>query len=180
MAGRKYVSDYRLDKHLTESGKVKSTPVYRGDYFIYCRTPEQIRRLSLTVLLAGAAVVALLLPLLFNNTRIGRTIWSLAPIILVVVPLWRLITAGTRLRRFQAPLTREQKDQVDKGLRRSCMWLTITLAIHFAGCVVYCFVPGLQGGTNEWIVVLSIGLALAVSVFLLTQRNKSKTQMIKK
>lgn len=178
MGRRKYVSDYRLDKQLTESGKLKSTPIYQGEHFTYCQSPEAIRRLSWLVMLAVLAMVALLLPLLFNNTLIGHTIYTLLPMAFVLVPAFQVFMVGTRLFSLQQPLTREQRDLTDTRLRRGCIWLAAFEGVYCAGCGVYCFIPGLQPG--EWPVIVCAGLGLCLSLVLLTQRKKAKTQAVKK
>ena len=176
MGSRKYVSDYRLDKQLTPSGKVKTTAVYRGDWFTYCESPETIRKVAWLTIIAGAVAAVLLLPLLFNNTRIGRTIYVLLPMAFVLIPVYRLINVGIRLLNFKTPMTREQSDQTDKGLRRSCMLMVIMQGIYFAGCGVYCFTPGLQPG--EWPIAVCVVAGMAISILLLTQRKKAKTEKV--
>ena len=178
MGFRKYASDYRLDKHLTASGRTQTTATYKGDYFTYCESPESIRRLSLLVIGCGFAVVALLLPMLFCNTLISYTIYALLPMAFVLFPAYQLILVGFRLLRFKTPLTREQKDQTDVGLRRGCWLLLILQGIHFAGCAVYCFTPGVQEG--ELPIIICVAIAMGLAVFMMTLRNKAKTEVVKK
>ena len=173
MGYRKYASDYRLDKQLTGSGKVRTTAVYKGAWFNYCESPEAIRRLAITVICCAVAVVALLLPMLFCNTLISYTIYALLPMAFVLFPAYQLILVGARLFRFKAPLTHEQKDQTEIGLRRGCLWLLILQSIHFAGCAVYCFTPGVQEG--EWPIIICVAVSMAVAIFMMTLRNKAKT-----
>ena len=181
MAGKKYADDYRLDKQLTDSGKVRTTAVYQGDWYGFCREPEAIRSLSLTVLLASVGVLVLMFPLLLlrpNEIPISTSFFVVMPMAFVLLPVFRLFMVGIRLRRFQEPLTREQKDQTDVRLRRASIWLTVMTAVHLAGCGVYAYLEGLRN--SDWIVVLCTGLELAVSVFLLTQRKKAETKITKK
>ena len=177
MGYRKYASDYRIDKQLTGSGRVRSTSVYTGQWFAYCESPETIRRLGWIVLGGAVAVVALLLPMLFCNSLISYTIYALLPMAFVLLPAYQLILVGARLLRFRAPMTHEQSDQVDQGLRRGTMWLLMLQGVHFIGCAVYCFVPGVQPG--EWPILLCVAVAMAVAVYLMTLRNKAKTIPVK-
>ncbi len=177
MGYRKYVSDYRLDKQLTGSGRVKTTAVYKGDWFTYRESPEAIRRLAWLVLGIALAVLAMELPMLFCNTLISYTIYALLPMAFVLFPVYQLILTGVRLLRFRAPLTREQSDQAEKGLRRGCWLLLILVGVHLAGCTAYCFFPGLQKGELPLIICVAVAMVLAVLLF--TQRNKAQTVPVK-
>ena len=70
MGYRKYVSDYRLDKQLTGSGRVKTTAVYKGDWFTYRESPEAIRRLAWLVLGIALAVYYLSFGIFYDSETI--------------------------------------------------------------------------------------------------------------
>ena len=174
MAGRKYVSDYRLETHITPDGKAETVRVYQGPRFSYCATEAELRSLRLRILLWAVLVIVCLLPLLFNNTKISRTFYVILPMAFTLLPWFLLAQAAWRLGKFRQPLTREEKDQTDKRLRLSSLWLLILLGVTSAGCVVYCFLAGCQRG--EWLCVAGVGAALAISVYLFTQRKKACTR----
>lgn len=176
MAVRKYASDYRLDRHLLPNGKEETVRIYQGPRYSYCGSPEQIIRLRKRILLGAVLVMVCLLPLLFNNTQIGRTIYVLLPMAFAFLPWYLLAIAGWRLGKFPQPMTREEKDQTDVRLRRSALWLLILLGLTAGGSASYCVLAGCR--QNEWLSVAGIWAALLVSVYLFTQRKKACTQEV--
>ena len=111
MAARKYVSDYRLEKHILPNGKVESIPVYEGAYFTFVN-PAEARRLRKLLLVTCIAVFALLIPLFLDNTRLGRTIYVILPAAAALVPLYLLLASARRLGFSEDPFTREHRDGV--------------------------------------------------------------------
>ena len=176
MAARKYVSDYRLETRVNPDGKAETVRIYQGPRFVYCAAEEQLRSLRKQILLSAVAVIVCLLPLLFNNTRIGRTFYVILPMAFTLLPWYLVAIAGWRLGKFQQPLTREQRDQTDKRLRIAAVWLTALLGVTFAGCIAYCILAGCESG--EWLCVAGAGAALAVSVYLLTLREQARTRKL--
>lgn len=176
MAARKYVSDYRLEKHVNPDGKVETVRIYQGPRFEYCAAEEKLRSLRKQILLGAVLVIVCLLPLLFNNTQIGRTFYVILPMAFTLLPWYLLAVAGWRLGKFQQPLTREERDQTDKRLRTASVWLTAMLSVTLAGCIAYCILVGCESG--EWLCIAGTGAALAVSGYLLTLRKQACTKQL--
>ncbi len=173
MGERKYAKDYRMEEYTDLNGKVKLKRVYQGENYLFTQSPEEIKRLAKTVLVVSAAVFAGLLPLLLTATQIGRTIYVLLPMAFVLVPLFQTAAVGYRLLRYQAPLTRQQRDLTDKRLKAVSIWLTALTGVTLCGSVVYMFLHGLEAG-EIWC-VLGIALGFGSSFALLGQRKKAQT-----
>lgn len=176
MGIRKYASDYRLETHILPNGKAERTPIYQGPRFAYKADEASISRLSKQVLLSAVLTIVGLLPLLFNNSLIGRTFYVAIPMAFSLLPWYLVAVAGWRVGKFKTPLTREQRDQTDKRLRASSLWLCILVGVTAVGCVVYWILSGLQSG--EWLSLAGVGLSLLCSVYLLHLRGGAATVRI--
>ena len=174
MAVRKYASDYRIETHIGPDGKKEMVRIYQGPHFGYCADSQTIQQLSKTVLLGAVLMIVGLLPLLFNSTRIGRTFYVLVPVAFALLPWYLLAVAGWRLKKFQQPLTREQRDQTDKRLRGAAVWLCVLLSLALAGGIAYWILAGLEAG--EWKYMAGMLLAQLICVYLLTLRKKAQTK----
>lgn len=178
MAARKYVSDYKLETHITPNGKVESIPVYQGAYFTFQQPAEKIRWLRRYLLVSCTAVLALLLPLLFDNTRLGRTVYVVLPAVSTLVPLYLLFAGARRLGFAEDPFTREHRDKTDNRIRGASVALTACLAISCAGSVIHFIVNG--PAANELLCVICLFLALAVSIYSLRYRTLVLTKEVSK
>ena len=176
MSSRKYASDYRLENHITSEGKIESTPIYQGRYFTFTESAEQIVRLRKMLIFATALILILLLPMLLDNTRLGRTIYIVLPAFSSFVPIYLLIAAIRRLFLKVNPFNREHRDKTDKRIGGACVALVVCLALSCAGCLVHFILNGVA--VNEILCVLCLFLALAVSVMLLPWRRLARTREV--
>lgn len=176
MIEKRYASDYRLEPYVTPDGKYKQRPVYQGAYYTFCQPAEQIRRLQHTVLFCTAAVVLGILPLLLSATQISHTFYVLLPMALSLIPLYYVAGVGIRLGQKQEKLTRQQRDQTDRRLRRSSLWLAALTGLLFAGTVLYWALEGMEPG--DWWCLAGHALACGAALYLLTQRTKAQTKQI--
>lgn len=176
MASRKYASDYRLESHILPDGKVESVPVYQGKYFTFIESPAQIRHLRKVLSIGSALVLLLLIPMLLDNTRLGRTIYIVLPAVFTFVPLYMLVASVLRLGHQDDPFTREQRDKTDKRIHNGCMALVVILAVSCAGCVIHFIINGIAA--NEILCAVSLFGALIVSVLLLPYRKLARTEEI--
>lgn len=173
MADRHYVSDYRLEEHVAPDGTAQSERVYQGTYYRFCRDAGEIRSLGKQILLVSALIIVCLLPLLLNNTQIGRTFYVLLPVVFTLLPLYHLGAVGVRLLRYRQPLTRQMRDLTDCRLRQASVWLQVLLGGDSLGCIGYWISKGLQKG--ELLCVVGIFLALLLSLIPLRQRKYAET-----
>lgn len=176
MAGRKYASDYRLEEHILPNGKMKSEPVYQGKYFAFTETAEQILRLRRVLLLYSSGVLLLLLPMLLDNTRLGRTVYVILPVVCTLVPLYLLLAGARRLKMTQTPFIREHRDKTDKRIRGASVALVAFIAAGCLGSVIHFIINGIAA--NEIFGVACLFLALAVSILLLRHRKLANTQEV--
>lgn len=176
MAGRKYASDYRLEEHVLPNGKVQSLPVYQGKYFAFTASGEQIRFLHRLLLICCAAVFALLLPMLLDNTRLGRTVYVILPAAFALLPLALLFAGAWRLKNSQSPFIREQRDKTDKRIRGASVALTVLLGVSCLGCVAHFIINGVAA--NEIFCVVCMFLALSASCVPLRYRKLADTKQV--
>lgn len=172
MAGRKYVSDYRIEDSLTPTGRVESRRVYQGVYYHFLKPPECIRRLRLHTIIVSVAAIVLLFPLLFTNTDLGRTFYVVFPVTASFVPLYLLLAGARRLGFPDVHFTREHGDKTDKRISRASLWLSIFLGLGSVGGVVYCV-----RHTCFWEEIFCVAclvLAWVGSLLLLPERKNAK------
>lgn len=177
MAARKYVSDYRLEKHILPNGKVESIPVYQGTYFTFVHS-DQIPRLRRTLLVTCAAVFGLLIPMLLDNTRLGRTLYVVLPVVCTLAPLYLLLAAARRLGFPEDPFTREHRDKTQNRIQGASMALTVCLALSCAGTVLHFALHGVAA--NEIFAAACMLLSLAASIPLLKIRKLALTKEVSK
>ena len=173
MAGRKYISDYRIEDSLTPSGRIESKRVYQGVYYRFQAPPACIRKLRMQVFLLTAAAMVLLLPMLFTNSDLGRTIYVVLPVASSFVPLYLLLAGARRLGFVDQQFTREHRDKTDKRISRASLWLSIFLGVGSVGSVVYCFCYVCAG--EEIFCIACLVLAWVSSLLLLPKRKNAKT-----
>lgn len=177
MSDRKYTSDYVLEEHLGPDGKLQTNRIYRGTYYRFIRPQTQIRQLGSRLLIMSALVLVLMLPLLFNNSQIGRTFYVLLPMAFVLIPLYQLAAVGWRLKTWELPLTRQQKDLTQGRLHQALPWLAALLALDTLGCGIYWLRNG-RLETGEIFCVLGICLACALAARLQSWRTLADTEEI--
>lgn len=173
MAGRKYVSDYRIEDSVTPSGRVESRRVYQGTYYRFLESPECIRKLRIHILMVSVAAIALLLPMLFTNSDLGRTFYVVLPVAASFVPLYLLLAGARRLGFPDVNFTREHRDKTDRRISKASLWLSIFLGLASVGGVVYCILRSVTG--EEIFCVACLAIAWVGSLWLLPQRKKAKT-----
>ena len=176
MAGRKYASDYRLESHVSPEGKVESIPVYQGKLFTFVEPPERIARLRKTLAVLVSLVALLLIPMLLDNTRLGRTIYIVLPAVFSFLPVYLLMASIRRLKRGEDPFTREHRDKTDKRICSGSVMLTVCLAISSIGCIIHFILNGIAA--NEILCTVSLFAALAVSILILRWRNVVRTKEV--
>lgn len=169
MAGRKYASDYRVEPYRSPDGKVRERRVYQGVYYAFRQPQAVIRRLGRTVLVLSTLAALLLLPLLFLNGPLARTLYVVLPAVAAYVPLYLLMAAALRLERSEAPFTRENRDKTDQRLRGAAVFLSVFLTIACIGCIVYYLRSGWAEG--EVLCAMCLVAAWGMSMYLLTQRK---------
>lgn len=134
---RKYVDDYRLDNMLGSNGKLKTVPVYCGDWYEFeadAATVAQARRRY--VVLTVVAIVSLLYLLIFTN-HIGHVWYVALPVALSTIFLFFTALSTWRLWTAKGPVTREHKDKIHDRMATMSMFTTVLAGLCFAGCVYH-------------------------------------------
>ncbi len=176
MASRKYASDYRLEQHILPNGKTERIPVYEGRYFRFTASPQQLRFLQRLLFAGCGAILLLLLPMLLDNTRLGRTVYVILPAAFTMIPLYLLLASARRLRMAQSPFIREHRDKTDNRIRGASVALTVILGISCLGSVLHFILNGVA--RNELLPVVCLFLALGVSVVILRFRKTAHTEEV--
>jgi len=174
MSGRKYAADYRIENHVLPDGRTESTRVYQGPYYTFTATKAELSRLRRNLFIGAGSTLALLIPMLLDNTRLGRTVYIVLPAVLSLLPVYLLLAAARRLGFPEDPFTREHRDKTDRRIRGASAGMSVLLAISCAGCLTLGARHGFAQG--EIFCMVSLFLALGVSIFLLTQRKKATTK----
>lgn len=177
VAGRKYASDYRLEQHILPNGKPESIPVYQGAYFEFAESPDRLVFLRRWLFAGCGGVFLLLLPLLMDNTRLGRTVYVVLPAAVALLPLGLLLAGALRLRKTGSPFIREHRDKTDHRIRGASVALTALLAASCIGCVGHFLINGFL--LSELFAVVCLFLALMVSCGLLRHRKLAATKEVK-
>lgn len=172
MAGKKYVSDYRLEKVVTPSGKVETRRIYQGAYYRFERSRKEILALRKHILLVALFSALLIFPLLMTETYLSHTIYIVMPVAAAFVPLYHLLAGARRLGFGEEKFTREHRDKTEKRIARASLWLSIFLGIAAVGSVVYACLQAV--GTEEILCIISLVLAFVASVWLLPRRKMAK------
>lgn len=176
MTQRRYASDYRLEESVTPNGGIETRRIYQGVYYRFCQEERVIRQSGKRLCLLCAGCLICLLPMLFNNSRIGRTIYVLLPVAFTLLPMYHGMAVGVRMCRYQEPLTRQMRDQTDLRLRSSGVWLTVMLGLDTAGVILYWMKMGLERG--EEVCAAGIAAAWLLSLIVFKMRKSAKTEPI--
>ena len=173
VSSRKYASDYRLETHVSPKGKVESIPVYQGKYFTFAEPAERISFLRKLLLIGCAVIFLLLLPMLLDNTRLGRTFYVVLPTVFSLAPLYLLLAGARRLGFSEDPFIREHRDKTDKRIRGAAVTLSVCLAVGCLGSLLHFVLNGFAA--DELLCVVCLFLGMAVSLVLLRYRKLART-----
>ena len=103
---RRYVGDYRLENVSDARGKIRTVPVYRGKRFRFADEAPLKRKILIAALIASAAEI----PLLAVNSKLMRTWFFSAPVVLGLIPLILLWTVVVRIFAVKREFRREDRD----------------------------------------------------------------------
>ena len=173
MSAKKYASDYKLEPYKTSDGKVKDRRVYTGTWYRFVNSPLIIKRLRLELFIGCSAIILLLLPLLFANNSLGRTIYIVLPCAAAFVPLYLLMAGALRLTNPEEKFNRENRDKTDLRISGAGLILPVFLAVSCVGCAVHAALSGMEKG--ETATMFCLAAAWCISMYLMTRRKKAET-----
>lgn len=138
MATKKYVKDYRLENTTGKNGRTVTKPVYAGAYYVYEKTPEEVRHARLMVTIFGAAAVLSLIAGLAVYGRDGFTsqYYTLFPFALCAFPLLYLGFAVYAFYVNKDKITREKKEKMIDRLEKSGLIASIFSAMNLIGLLI--------------------------------------------
>lgn len=184
---RKYVQDYRLDNVLTTGGRLKTVPVYVGDWYEFEASEGAIRKTKLRYgVYAAVAVLSLVWLLLFTNhmrTESSSGWYVVVPAAISILFLFFACLSIYRLFTAKGPVTREHKDKTHDRMAAMSLVLMILSGLCVCGCVYHLIAVERGFWQILYTVYAGIYFASALLMFLhkgeLTMKlsDKPKTQI---
>lgn len=112
MAGKRYITDYRLNEYFGEDGRVRRSYEYIGDDYCYVHTEQEVRRaLNRGLLCCLLGWCGLLAAFLFP-TALSRTVPVALPLVISAVPLFILTDVTGSARLYRQPMERRQAERI--------------------------------------------------------------------
>ena len=174
MVSRKYTGDYRLENITTPSGKVKTVPVYRGDWFAFCAEKNVVQRTKRLFPAFSAAVAALFLLVLLMNAPCGHIYYVMVPFAVMVFPVYFALAAAYRLLTAKEKVTREHRDKLVNRYITVSLFLMLFSAASVIGHIIYCanFAPA----AKDFISLACAAVICALSAWMFFHRNDLKME----
>lgn len=139
MVSRKYTVDYRLENIPTPSGKQKTVPVYRGDWFAFVADDAVVRRIRLEYPLFSLVIALLFVLVLSMNAPCGHYYYVMLPFAAMVFPVFFSLAAARRLLIAKDKVTREHRDKLVNRYISASLFLMAFSCISAVGHIVYFF-----------------------------------------
>lgn len=157
---KKYVQDYRLENRVGRDGKLRTVPVYKGDWFDFTADPASVARAKTTYPALIAASGVLLLYLLIFTNHMDNQWYVVLPAAFSLI-FWLFAALSVyRLLRAKGPVTREHKDKLYDRMAPMSLIFTILLGLCSVGSVVGLILLGVT-----WQRVVYLIAALLCTVF---------------
>ncbi len=171
MVSRKYTSDYRLENVVDpRTGRLRTRPVYRGEYYRFRAAPAAVRGTKRLYLLASLLCTACFLAPLFSNAPSGHAMYVMLPFAALVFPVFYLLAGCRRLVAAKERVTREHRDKITDRLRGASLSACILSGISAAGHVVYWILNG--SSLCDALFLLAAAVIFALSLVMFCQRAR--------
>ena len=146
MVSRRYVGDYRLENVKDKNGKLVTKPVYKGKYYVFEKSAEEVRRGVRTLAACAAvAILTLLTGLLFvGNKGFTAQFYTLIPMVICTLPLAYLCVAVYYLLTSKPPVTRERKEKMSDRVSKCALILLLMAGWNLSGTLL-AFILKLSG-----------------------------------
>jgi hypothetical protein len=136
MISKKYANDYEIERIEDPNGKSKQKIVYKGKYFDFSASEEEIRATGKRIAIISAiSWAAYLLPLWIESSA-ARTFLIIIPHAFLAVPLFLVSMLAWALLRVKPPLTREQNDRFRGRPSLTAMLIALFAGIASAGFLI--------------------------------------------
>ncbi len=146
MVSRRYVGDYRLENVKDKNGKLVTKPVYKGKYYVFEKSAEEVRR-GITTLSACAlaAVLTLAAALVFaGNKGFTSQFYTVLPMVICTLPLAFFCVAVYYLRTVKLPAVRERKEKMSDRVSK-CAFIMLLMAGWNLSGTLLAFILKLSG-----------------------------------
>ena len=174
MVSRKYTGDYRLENITTPSGKVKTVPVYRGEWFVFVCNEKEVKQIKRLYPAFSVLIAALFLLVMLLNAPCGHIYYAMVPFAAMVFPVFFALAAAYRLLTAKEKVTREHRDKTVNRYISVSLFLMVFSALSLAGHIAYCFIHAPVA--KDFISLGSAALICAMSVYMFVNRKKLKMQ----
>jgi hypothetical protein len=154
------VGDYRLENAVQPDGRLKTVPVYCGDWYVFCGGAEAVRRAKRIYAALSALCAAMFVAVLLLNAGSGRFALAMLPFAAMVFPVFFALAGSLRLILAGARVTREGRDKMQGRLAACALFLAALSAASAAGHAVYW---RLNGAAPRDIASLGATLAILAS-----------------
>ena len=124
MGSRKYLSDYKFSETVNAKGRIKTSAVYSGKYFVFTDPASAARQARLMFPLSIAAwlvFAAALLP----KTGSSRLMFVMLPFVFSALPLGFLTGDLFRALSVKGELIRSEADKFSTRVPASAVWLAV-------------------------------------------------------
>ena len=174
LVSRKYTGDYRLENITTPSGKVKTVPVYKGDWFAFCADASAVQRTKRLYPAFSAVIAALFLLVLSMNAPSGHIYYVMVPFAVMVFPVYFALAAAYRLLTAKEKVTREHRDKLVNRYITSSLFLMVFSAASSVGHIIYCvnFPPA----AKDFISLACTAVICALSAWMFFRRKDLKME----
>ncbi len=174
MVSRKYTGDYRLENITTPSGKVKTVPVYRGEWFAFVCPETDIKRLKLKYIVSSLLITLLFILVLTLNAPCGHTYYVMVPFAAMIFPVFFSLAAARRMLTAKDKVTREHRDKLVNRYISVSLFLMVFSALSAAGHIVYYF--SALPTARDFISLGSAAAICALSAWMFAGRKQLRMQ----
>lgn len=172
---RKYVQDYRLENRMSKDGKVRTVPVYKGDWFDFTADPAAVARAKVTYPALIAASGVLLLYLLIFTNHMGNQWYVVLPAAFSLIFWFFAVLSTYRLLTAKGPVTREHKDKLHDRMAPMTLIFTVLLGLCTVGSVTGIVLQGF----HPWRLAYTLAAALCTCCGLIMFLNRGVLRMEK-
>lgn len=162
MVSKKYVNDYRIDLDYNPlTKKQKMSAHYIGPRYSFVREAE-LGRTKRRFIAVSLPMEAAYWAMLFINAPCGHVWYAMSGIVLLMIPMFFLLTFLYRLFTAKALITREHRDKIEYRLSMVAHLSLILSAAALAGHIVYSILHRDTGADILFYIFTSVILLCAV------------------
>lgn len=171
MVSKKYLGDYRLENvpH-PRTGKLRTVPVYRGEWFAFAENEAEIRRVKRLIPLLTALILIAFLAVLLINAPCGHMFYVMVPFAALIFPVYFQLAGCIRLLTAKTRVTREHKDKLTQRAAVCPMFMTFFSGVSTGGHLLYAVREGLTPLDVVSLVCAAVILVSAIVLFSLRDK----------